>query len=234
MAITIRKFNDTQTIGDALKALRLAIPRTLSEMAAATKIRRGILDAFEKNQYDQLPASCYARSFLKTYVRALGGDEAYFLQRFDEERGTCDLPAASRLPLRRATTGWRLTPIAAARAVGIAAAALTIVGYLGVQVRAATAPPTIAVNDPTDGYITDHAIVGIRGTADPKATVTVNGDPVLLRADGTFETDVALERGLNVITVEGAKRYSRPAAVHRRIILVQDRHAATNPAPGTN
>ena len=45
---------------------------------------------------------------------------------------------------------------------------------------------------------------------------------MLLSSDGTFATNVMLERGLNVITVEGAKRYSNTASVYRRVVLDQD------------
>lgn len=219
MPIVIRKFNHSETLGDALRTLRLSIPRTLSEMAAATKIQKATLDAFEKNAFSKLPPPSYAQRFLKTYVQALGGEEAYFLQRFDEERGSCDLTHVARLPPQRARPGWRMTGMSAAKAGGVLVASLAIVCYLGWQVRNITAPPKLAVFFPADGYITHDAVVHVRGSADPKATVMVNGTEVLTRQDGTFETDVALQRGLNVVTVEGAKRYSRMAEAHRRIIL---------------
>ncbi len=226
MPITIRKFNEGETLGDALKAVRLAIPRTLSEMAAVTRVQKSLLDAFEKNDRSRLPDPCYARQFLKTYVKALGGDEAYFLQRFEEDYGSCDVALEARLPIQRVRTGSRVTPAALLRNISLAAGALAVVAYLGLQVRAITAPPPITLADPTDGTVTQDAIVHVRGTTDAKADVKINGNGILLRQDGTFEADVALERGLNVITVESAKRYSRPATLERRIILQQDQKAA--------
>ncbi len=237
MAIVIRKFNETQTLGDALKALRLAIPRTLSEMAAYTRIQKPLLDAFERNAFDRLPQPTYARQFLKTYVKALGGDAAYFLQRFEEERGTCDFMQAARLPPQRARAGSRLSLASVSRITGLAAGALIAVGYLGFQLRAITTAPKLAIESPTDGFVSQSAIVHLHGLADPKATVQVNGAEVLAHPDGSFETDVALERGLNVIRIESAKRYSRTATVYRRIILEQTARSAalgTLPPPSAN
>lgn len=221
MPIAIRKFNDTQTLGDALRTLRLSIPRTLSEMAAVTRIQKSLLDAFERNDFQQLPPPSYARRFLSTYVKAMGAEETYYLQRFDEERGSCDITHLSRLPPERARPGLRFTAAGIAKTAGALACALSIVVYLGFQVRNITAPPRLSIEAPFDGYISHEAVVKLSGTADPKATIKVNGMDVLTRPDGRFETDVALERGLNVITVEGAKRYSRVAETYRRIILEQ-------------
>ncbi len=231
MPIVIRKFNHTETIGDALRSLRFSIPRTLSEMAAATRIQKTILDAFERNAFDRLPAPSYARRFLRTYVRALGGDEAYFLQRFDEENGCCDLTHVARLPPRRTGRLWRWTGLTAAKAIGVALASVSIIGYLGWEVRNITAPPRLGVDFPVDGYVTHDAMIRLRGQADPKATVKVNGTEVLTRQDGTFEADVALQRGLNVVTVEGAKRYSLPAETYRRIILEETTQNALGSLP---
>ena len=47
---------------------------------------------------------------------------------------------------------------------------------------------------------------------------------VLPAKDGSFDTEVILERGLNVITIEGSKRYSRTTTVHRRVILEKDQN----------
>ncbi len=59
------------------------------------------------------------------------------------------------------------------------------------------------------------------GKADDGAQVVINGERVLMLADGYFEKEVVLERGLNVITVEGSKRYSKSAVTRRRVILEQ-------------
>ncbi len=227
MAIAIRKFNDTETLGDALRVLRLSIPRTLSEMSTLTKIPKNLLEAFEKNAFLCLPQPSYARRFLKKYVDALGGDEAYFLQRFEEERGTCDLTTIARLPPRRANPGSQFTPFALAKIGALGLGTLTAICYLGFQVRSITAPPKLAIETPSDGYVTQNAVVKMRGRADTKSTVKVNGMEVLTRTDGQFETDIALERGLNIVMVESAKRYSQTAKAYRRIILEQGQSTAS-------
>lgn len=226
MTFVIRKLNTHEKVGDQLKAMRLELNQTLPEMAKKTSIRRSYLEALEKGIFEKLPEPLYTKNLLRTYVRALGGDEEYILKRFEEERGTCDFTSASRLPRRRARSMAFLSPARLIKFTGIALICFAVVGYLGLQLRTITSPPRLSVSAPDDGYTTNEAIVNIAGKTDPHATVQVNGREVLLGQDGSFETEVALERGLNVITVEGAKRYSRPTVLYRRVILKQDRETA--------
>ena len=79
---------------------------------------------------------------------------------------------------------------------------LMIVGYLGLQVRAILSPPELLVFAPADGIQTQEALITVTGQAQTGSQVQVNGMDVLLSQDGTFEVDVALERGLNVIAIE--------------------------------
>lgn len=223
MTFVIRKLNDDQTLGPRLQEMRREANVTLNEMAARTKIRRAYLEAFEQGRYDALPEPLYARQFLRTYVTALGGDPEYFLKRFEEERGTCDFTAASRLPRQRARSTAFFSPARVVKIAVFVLVSLAVVGYLGMQVRAITAPPKLEVLAPTDGLVTAQAMIVVSGLTSDEATVRVNGIEVLLNEDGTFETEVALERGVNVIIIEGNKRYSRPTTIYRRVILEQDR-----------
>jgi cytoskeletal protein RodZ len=228
MPFVIRKLNDEQTLGAQLKAMRLELNLTLPEMERRTKIRKAFLVAIEKDAYDRLPEPLYTRNLLKTYVRVLGGDIDYVLDRFEEARGTCDFTDASRLPRQRARATAFFTPARFVKLALLTIASLGVVAYLGFQVRSITAPPDIALFEPTDGFTTDQAVVKITGQTTRNATVRVNGAEILLSKDGAFESEVALERGLNVITIEGAKRYSRPATIYRRVILKQEHAGVQN------
>jgi len=205
-----------------LHAMRKAAGWTLSEMAAKTKIPKPVLDAIERDAHDRLPAPLYARQYLKTYAKALGVDPDYHLRRFDAERGTCDFLDAARLPIERTRASQLFVTSKVLKVAGFAAVVLSVCGYLGWQIQGIVAAPDLALTSPADGFTTEEASVQVEGEAEPDARVIVNGERVLLSADGTFSTYVMLERGLNVIAVEGAKRYSKTATVWRRVILDQD------------
>jgi transcriptional regulator with XRE-family HTH domain len=229
MTFVIRKLQEEQTLGEQLRALRHLANVTLTEMAEQTKIQKSYLQAFEESAFHRLPEPLYVRNFLRTYVRALGGDETYFLERFESERGTCDFMDGARLPRRRARAIQFLVASRFVKFSVLGLFSLALVSYLGLQLRAITAPPQISVTEPADGLTTDDASVNVTGTVQGATRVLVNGEEVLLDKQGIFEIDVALERGLNVITVEGAKRYSRSATIYRRVMLSEDRKTAMSP-----
>lgn len=229
MAFVIRKFDYSESLGEKLKAIRKSAGLTLSEMAAKTKIQKSFLQAFEAGDYAKLPDPIYARNYLKMYVRALGGDTGYFVEQFETECGTCDFTKNSRLPRARARALQFLVASRLVKVFSLSLIGLMIVGYLGLQVRAIVSPPDLFVFAPADGIKTQEALITVTGQAQEGSQVRVNGMDVLLSQDGTFEVDVALERGLNVIAIESQKRYSKPAIEYRRVVVGENREISFVP-----
>lgn len=223
MAFVIRKFDYAESLGEKLKTIRRCADLTLSEVSAKTKIRKTYLKAFEHGDFSKLPDPVYARNFLKVYVKTLGGDVGYFLKQFEEECGSCDFTKNARLPRQRARAFQFLVASRFVKVFVVALVTLGIVGYLGYQIRSILAPPTLIVYEPNDGIMTQEALITVTGLSEEGASVKINGVDVLLSQNGTFELPVALERGLNVISIESTKRYSRPAMEYRRVVLQQSR-----------
>jgi cytoskeletal protein RodZ len=232
MAFVIRQLNEGQTMGEKLHAMRKAANLTLSEMVEKTKIQRKYLRAFEEDDYDALPKPLYAKKFLKRYVQELGGNVDYFLDGFD---ALCsqDNPDPETFP-ERSIRKWQLPSLSKfLKVASLVVVGLAVVGYLGWQVRAIIKPPEVMVYSPQDGAYTTSATVTIAGKAEDEAEVKINGDTVLLNRDGTFEEEIALERGVNVITIEGKKRYSKSTEIYRRVVLERERQTAGRQTPPT-
>lgn len=70
-------------LGKELKELRLLKGLTLKQLSELTRINIKYLEYLEQNNFTFLP-EVYVRSFLKTYVKFLGGDEKKFLEMFEE------------------------------------------------------------------------------------------------------------------------------------------------------
>ncbi len=73
--------------------------------------------------------------------------------------------------------------------------------YATLKVRRDTIAPGLTA-DVADGFKTKNASIGINGTTEPNATVTVNGVQVSVDASGRFFTTVQLVLGSNNITLE--------------------------------
>jgi transcriptional regulator with XRE-family HTH domain len=231
MPFVIRKLNDAQSLGSEIRELRKATGFTLSEMEGRTKIRRPFLEAFETDRHGDLPDALYARNYLRIYLSSLGvQDPEYYVKRWDEARGTCDFIDASRLPRQRVRTASMLVASRFVKVAIVGAVLVAVSLYVGNEVVAITSAPQLVIIGPADGVATTNAAIIVSGETDPGTSVRINDDPVLLNTDGTFKAQIPLERGLNVIKIEGAKRYSRVTTEYRRVMLETDRDTAVLPS----
>lgn len=219
MSFMIRQLKPETTIGEELALARRRLAISLREASEKTKIQRRYLTAIEENRWQDLPEPIYTRNFLRGYAAFLGENPTYLLSRFEKERGCCDLLAPSQTPRQRVRKGRFLVTPRLFKLGILSLLFLGVVGYLGFQVRDILEPPGMMITSPDDGSTTDSAVILVSGTIREEASITVNGDGVLPSADGTFTTTVILERGQNVITIEGKKRYSRPAVTHRTVVF---------------
>ncbi len=72
-------------VGEKLKAAREARKMSVDDVAAATRIRTDYIRAMDDGQFHRLPASIYARGFVKIYAECVGLDAVELLKllRFD-------------------------------------------------------------------------------------------------------------------------------------------------------
>jgi len=64
-----------QTVGERLRAHREAQGLSLAEVASRTRVPLRHLEAIEASEFGGLPSSTYAVGFVRSYARAVGGDE---------------------------------------------------------------------------------------------------------------------------------------------------------------
>jgi hypothetical protein len=97
--------------------------------------------------------------------------------------------------------------------------------YATLNVRRDTIAPGLTV-DVADDFKTKNASIGLNGTTETSATVTVNRVPVAVDASGRFFTTVQLASGTNNITLEAKD----PAGNARQVKLSVTRSKPSPPA----
>lgn len=221
MAFVKRGLDDVpETLGEKLRGLRRTQAVSLPMLEAKTRIQKKYLEALEHGRYDELPEPMYTRNFLRAYARAMGADEQYFLELYQEEVGQTDLLGPHRLPRTRVRRGRFFVFSRLTKGLTMALPAVLIVGYLVWQISALLRPPELLVSTPVDGAAVTSALLMVQGEVrDDDVVVRVNDEIVVIDETLHFKAEVDLTRGLNVITVEAKRRYSHAATIYRRVVF---------------
>jgi len=217
-------------LGEVLRAAREAKGVDLTRVERETKIRERYLSALERGEYRELPGSVYTKGFLRNYGSYLGLDPEYLidLYRLESSSPAVERPSAPSPPRpiagRRART-FVVTPNA------VVAAILTLLvggffAYLGYEFVNFARTPELRITDPV-GNVNGYAelTMTVRGVTAPNATVTVSNlrenPSVEADADGSFEIDVELVPGSNVMRLIARDPVTgRDSEIEERTVVV--------------
>lgn len=224
MAFAIKMIEPVRSLGAALRREREARGWTMLKAATVTHIRETYLTAIEEERLDALPEEPVRRNLVKRYIAALGSDER--LEALLASRlGVVTL----RRPVHPPTKIRTVLRPEQLKLAGLALVILALVGYLGSEAYQLTKPPALYLTEPSDGLEISIPTIAVRGTTVQNASIFVNEKPVLKDANGDFETTIDLARGVNIITVEARKKYSRPRTLYRTIIFETTPESARDP-----
>lgn len=207
-----------KTVGAMLKEKRVAKGLTPSDVEKATKIREKFILAIESDNFTSLPSLSYAKGFVRNYADYLGLPTditmAFFRRQTTESPRSTLLPKGVSDPLNAPIV--HLTP---GRFIGILVSVLLVVFfvYLGSQYYRLSQPPNLAVADPKDQEISTEQHIVVDGKTDPDVTVVINGVSTVVRDDGSFYDQVAVDPGVNKVTVTATSRFGKTTTIVREV-----------------
>lgn len=201
-----------------LQEARITKGLTPQDVERVIKIREKYIVAIEADNFSSLPSPSYAKGFVRNYAEFLGLPTDAMMAFF--RRQMTDVSKASLLPRgvseSLGASRIHLTP---GRFVAFLVSVLLIIFflYLGNQYfRIGKAPPLI-VSSPTNQEIVSSSRVVVEGQSDRDATVMINGISTIVRDDGRFYEQVAVEPGVNKITVTATSRFGKTTIVAREV-----------------
>ncbi|MFK0300400.1 helix-turn-helix domain-containing protein [Brevundimonas sp. NPDC090276] len=115
---------DAETLGEALRAARLASGRSMAQLSTMTRVHPRYLTALEQNEFSVLPSRIFSMGYVRAYAGALGLDELTAVERFKRE-----FPEAA-VPLQ-APTGAALQQMRRTSPKVLAALGVLIVAVVG-------------------------------------------------------------------------------------------------------
>lgn len=115
---------DAETLGEALRAARLASGRSMAQLSTMTRVHPRYLTALEQSEFSVLPSRIFSMGYVRAYAGALGLDELTAVERFKRE-----FPEAA-VPLQ-APTGAALQQMRQTSPKILAALGVLIVAVVG-------------------------------------------------------------------------------------------------------
>lgn len=208
------------TLGDRLRALRLEAGLSVADVARAIEIRPEYIQAIEESRYDRLPGQVYAQQFVRRYAAELQTDVDMALSIFSKEYAIVAQAKPNRRPLLtpRATTEFPWLR----RYLRYVVAGLILAGvvtYFGVQAARNFLPPQLTVTSPPRDFSTTALTIHVTGLTDSNATITINDQEVQTSGDGTFDEQIDLHQGLNVLNISAIKKHSSARVVTRQVLV---------------
>ena len=73
-------------------------------------------------------------------------------------------------------------------------------------------PPAIVIDSPEDGSTVDSNVVTVIGVTEPGVLLTINGIVIAVEDNGSFECNILLEEGENVITATATDEAGNPSS----------------------
>lgn len=211
-----------KTVGAMLQEAREKKGLTPTAVESAIKIRERFIIAIEHNEFALLPSVSYAKGFVRNYAEFLGLPIEEVMAIF--RRQTLETPKSSLLPHGVTdplnTPFFQLTPTRFLTII-VVSLVLLFFSYLGFQYKRINANPRLTIDAPIDQSLVTQKRITVEGKTDPDATVTINGVSTVVRDDGRFFEQIAVEVGVNKIQIVASSRFGKTTTVVREVGLQQ-------------
>lgn len=205
-----------KTAGELLKDKRILKELSLEDVAAKTKIKLDYLVAIENSDFSSLPSSTFAKGFLRNYATYLHLNSdtiiAMFRRDFAENNKGEIIPRGLVAPLGSKPRFFTVTLIL------VSIATVVFLGFLGVQLASWWSYPKLKLIQPQNGDTYGEKVT-IKGSSDKDATVSINGQKVILDQNGGFTLDLVLSAGTQSVLVESTNRQGKARLLKRTFTI---------------
>lgn len=210
----------TQTLGEYLVSCREHLGLSREEIARLAKVQPKYVAALESGDYSKLPPAVYVKGFLKSLAGIYHANEPSIMQQFETERGLVEnlqiIEKPEKVPL---VSPFVLSPrtlaVAAVALVGLAS-----LSYLYFQVSSLGRPPKIVLESPLDSGTVESSLMVVVGLTEPGSSVSLNGQAIVVNANGHFRENLSLGPGANQIVIKSVNKFGRESVLTRSIFLV--------------
>lgn len=165
--------------------------------------------ALELGHWNRLPPGSAGRLMCKQIGGAMGLSEPVMGQLLTLFPGNTQIhtsPTRSRF----AQLSWQR--------IALILGTFGILVYLGLEIRAMIAPPSLSLSNPIDETVVKTDATAISGSTTPETTVTINGMRVAVSPQGNFTETIHLKEGVNEIIVVATAKHGARSQISRKVM----------------
>lgn len=207
------------SVGDKLREKRISKGLSLEEVARATKIKQGFLQAIEKGEYQKLPSSAYAYGFVSNYVEYLGLPKketmAMYRREYAGEKTSKVLPEGMR-GRRSPLQGIRVSQTVFVVVILF----FLLLGYFLFQYRYALIEPPLTITAPVEGDTVERDGLVVKGHTDPSVIIFINDQPTPVNTYGEFEKTLTLPEGDEIIQIRAEHKLGKESEKTLRVTVL--------------
>lgn len=203
-----------KSIGNILKDARLKKRYSFAFLEKKTKIKRGFIQAIEKEDWEFLPEFPVVSGFVKSLASYLKLDIKLSGALLKRDYSLKTLPIN---PKPDVDNKFYWTP-KYTFLIGVSVVMIAVGSYLGFQYFKFLSPPKLEVFEPKDNVIITNREVLVYGKTDPDSVVMVNNQPILINDKGEFSAKIEIFEGSKEINVVAKARSGKETIISRRII----------------
>lgn len=222
----------TTTLGDRLRLARVRKNYELKDVEEATKVRMRYLEALERDDYESLPAQVYAIGFLERYCDFLHLSRDKYTLEFKRMFAAWQSMQKDALSPHSSLREPKLIvtpPLILATLTGLVVTVM--VSYIWFQVHRLTAPPTLEIITPSNETKVAIETIQVTGKSDPGTVIEINNQRIAQDTDGTFKESVALESGVNSITIVATNRFQKHSSKTIQVLRTEQTPVQPQPTP---
>lgn len=207
-----------KSVGEILKKARTEKNLTLEEVEKKIKIRAKFLAALEANNYQKLPSGVYVRGFVRNYSEFLGLSPekvlVIFRRQFDERKNLGLLPQGLSEPLSKDSFSFQIPLLKLALFL---IPSLLLLAYFYRGYSSFTKAPSLTIQSPVEQAVILGEAVEVSGQTDPSTILTINGQQITLKNDGSFAQKINLNSGVTTLEFIVKNKFGRESKVKRTI-----------------
>ncbi len=189
------------TAGEVLKSKRESLGKSLETVSEDTKIQIRFLKYIEDNDFSKFDSDVFLTGFIKIYTQYLDLDSTKVLALFRRSKPTVKKndPKTKTTSLLKVKSSF-FTPKFFIT-LSITLFLLLVIGYIGIQIYNFQSPPRLQIIEPSDNQTITSEFLTVKGKTDENSSLDINNSPVKINGDGTFEKELTLKEGINLITI---------------------------------